>query len=73
MATGTVKWFNASKHYGFIAPDQGDREVFVHRSALTTVDGESLNDGARVSFDLAPDADRPSAVNVAVLGTSPSE
>lgn len=72
MATGTVRWFNAAKHYGFIAPDHGGREVFVHRSALASANVESLDEGARVSFDLEKDANRPAAVNLVVLETQSS-
>jgi CspA family cold shock protein len=72
MATGTVRWFNAAKHYGFIAPDQGGREVFVHRSALTEANVASLDEGARVSFDLEKNANRPAAVNLVVLETRSS-
>lgn len=67
MATGTVKWFNASKHYGFIAPDAGGRDVFVHKSVLAASNLVSLEDGARVSFDLAQDGARSVAANLALL------
>jgi cold shock protein len=72
MATGTVRWFNAAKHYGFIAPDQVGPEVFVHRTALTGANIESLDEGARVSFDLEHSGDRPAAANLVVLETRPS-
>jgi CspA family cold shock protein len=73
MATGTVRWFNAAKHYGFIAPDGGGPEVFVHRSALTAAKVTSLDEGASVSFDLELNGERPAAVNVLVLGMRSSE
>jgi cold shock protein len=69
MATGTVMWFNASKHYGFIAPDTGGRDVFLHVSALEAADLTALANGARVSFDLAQDAERPVAANLVLLET----
>jgi CspA family cold shock protein len=52
MATGTVKWFNATKGYGFIQPDDGGNDAFVHITALEQSGIDSLNDGAKVSFDL---------------------
>jgi CspA family cold shock protein len=73
MVTGTVKWFSAAKHYGFIAPDEGGPEVFVHRSALTAGTVESLHDGVRVSFELELDRARPAAVNLVVLEKRSSE
>ncbi|MBS2964864.1 cold shock domain-containing protein [Actinocrinis puniceicyclus] len=65
--TGTVKWFNGSKHYGFIAPDGGGRDVFVHRSALRHSGLAELQDGARVSFDLTQDAEHAFAANLVLL------
>ncbi len=73
MATGTVRWFSAAKHYGFIAPDQAGPEVFVHRDALTAANIRSLDDGARVSFDLEVNGVRPAAVNLVVLATRSGE
>jgi len=67
MATGTIMWFNVSKHYGFIAPDEGGRDVFLHQSALEAAELASLADGARVSFDLVQDGERPAAANLALL------
>ena len=52
MTTGTVKWFNATKGYGFIAPDDGSKDAFVHISAVERAGLSSLNEGQRVSFDL---------------------
>jgi len=55
MATGTVKWFNATKGFGFIQPDTGSADVFVHISALEKAGIRQLNEGQKVSFDLEND------------------
>ncbi|TIR43823.1 MAG: cold-shock protein [Mesorhizobium sp.] len=52
MATGTVKWFNATKGYGFIQPDNGGADVFVHISAVERAGMRSLAEGQKVSFDI---------------------
>jgi cold shock protein len=52
MTTGTVKWFNAQKGYGFITPSDGSRDVFVHISAVERAGLSTLKDGQQVSFDL---------------------
>jgi cold shock protein len=52
MATGTVKWFNASKGFGFIGPDDGSKDVFVHISALQAAGLSSLKDGQKVQYEL---------------------
>lgn len=52
MATGTVKWFNRDRGYGFIAPDFGPKDVFVHASMLTEAAGPALEGGERVEFEL---------------------
>lgn len=52
MTTGTVKWFNAQKGYGFITPSDGSKDVFVHISAVERAGLVTLNDGQQVSFDL---------------------
>jgi cold shock protein len=65
MATGTVKWFNATKGFGFIAPAQGAKDVFVHISALERAGIRHLDDGQALSFDLESDRDgRESASNL---------
>ena len=67
MATGTVKWFNATKGYGFIQPQDGGKDVFVHASAVERSTLGSLNEGQTVSFDLERDSrsGKESAVNLA--------
>ena len=66
MATGTVKWFNTTKGYGFIQPDDGGSDIFVHISAVERAGLRSLNDGQKVSFELEKDrkTGRSSAVNL---------
>ena len=64
MTTGTVKFFNANKGFGFISPEDGSKDVFVHASALERAGLRSLADGQRVSFDLQSDAKGPKAVNI---------
>ncbi len=55
MANGTVKWFNATKGYGFIQPDDGSRDVFVHISAVERAGLNQLNDGQKISYELVAD------------------
>jgi CspA family cold shock protein len=55
MQTGTVKWFNATKGYGFIQPDSGGKDVFVHISAVEQAGLSTLNDGQRVTYDAVQD------------------
>jgi CspA family cold shock protein len=64
--TGTVKFFNSDKGYGFIHPDGGSRDVFVHVSAVTSSGLGTLNEGQRVTFDIEPDkrGKGPKAVNL---------
>ena len=67
MANGTVKWFNATKGFGFIAPESGGQDVFVHISAVERAGLSHLNDGQAVTFDLESGRDgRKSASNLAL-------
>ena len=67
MATGTVKWFNATKGFGFIQPDGGSKDVFVHISAVERAGLRALDDGAKVTFDLETGRDgRQSATNLSL-------
>ena len=64
MATGTVKWFNDAKGYGFITPDAGGKDLFVHHSAIAGDGFKSLAEGAKVEFEGAEGAKGPEAKNV---------
>ncbi|WP_298975061.1 cold-shock protein [uncultured Roseobacter sp.] len=67
MANGTVKWFNTTKGFGFIAPETGGKDVFLHISALEKSGMTSLNDDQKVTFDVEADRDgRESATNIAL-------
>ena len=64
MAIGVVKFFNATKGFGFISPEEGGKDIFVHVSALEASGMRSLIDGQRVSFDVQADKKGPKAVNL---------
>ena len=64
MTIGTVKFFNTDKGFGFIAPEGGGKDVFVHASAVEAAGMRSLAEGQRVSFDTQPDAKGSKAVNL---------
>lgn len=63
MATGTVKWFSEQKGFGFIVPDEGDKDLFVHRSNVDTLD-RSLRDDQRVEFEVGEGKKGPEATQV---------
>jgi CspA family cold shock protein len=70
MSSGTVKWFNPEKGFGFITNDDGSSDLFVHFSAIQSDNYKSLDEGNRVSFDIEPDpkdSSRLRAVNVKVI------
>ncbi len=69
MATGTVKWFNSTKGYGFIEPSDGGKDAFVHISAVERAGLSSLRDGQKVTYDLVPGRNgKSSAENLVVEG-----
>jgi CspA family cold shock protein len=65
MASGTVKWFNDTKGYGFITPDEGTKDLFVHHSNIAGEGFKSLSEGARVEYEQREGAKGPEATNVA--------
>lgn len=67
MASGTVKWFNPEKGYGFITPDEGGKDLFVHYSAIQSDGFKTLNEGQRVEFEVTQGQKGPQAVNVRAL------
>ncbi|MEK6746592.1 MAG: cold-shock protein [Rickettsiales bacterium] len=67
MATGIVKWFNPTKGFGFIQPDQGGSDVFVHISALERAGLSTLNEGQKISYELATNKGKTSAVNLKLV------
>ena len=67
MATGQVKWFNSSKGFGFIQPSEGGSDVFVHISALENAGLTNLKENQRVSYELATNKGKTSAVNIKLL------
>jgi len=64
MATGTVKWFNGGKGYGFISPDDGSPDVFVHFSAISGSGFRNLEEGQKVEYDVSQGQKGPQAANV---------
>lgn len=64
MAQGTVKWYNDQKGFGFIQPDNGGPDVFVHRSAVERAGLRGLNEGEKVSYDVANERGKDSATNL---------
>ena len=64
MATGTVKWFNATKGFGFIEPDEGGKDVFVHITAVQAAGMQGLNEGQRISYEITEQRGKSSAANL---------
>jgi cold shock protein len=67
MANGTVKWFNPTKGFGFIQPDNGGQDVFVHITALERAGIRELNEGQKVSYELATEKGKTSAANLKLV------
>jgi cold shock protein len=68
MATGTVKWFDEKKGYGFIAPEGGEKDVFVHHSQIAGDGFKTLQEGAKVEFETREGQKGPEATNVTLVG-----
>lgn len=66
MATGTVKWFNNKKGFGFITPDEGGNDIFVHISAVQAAGMRTLNEGAKISYELMTERGKTVAGNLSV-------
>ena len=67
MATGTVKWFSDEKGFGFITPDDGGKDLFVHHSGINSNGFRSLAEGAKVEYELGESAKGPQATNVRII------
>jgi cold shock protein len=67
MAEGTVKWFNDDKGFGFITPDEGGKDLFVHHSAIDMDGFRTLSEGSRVSYESEAGEKGPKAVNVTII------
>ncbi|MGG5887968.1 cold-shock protein [Falsiroseomonas sp. HC035] len=67
MATGTVKWFNATKGFGFIVPQDGGKDVFVHITAVQKAGLQGLNEGQQVSYEVAMERGKAAAINLRPL------
>ena len=68
MATGTVKWFNDAKGFGFISPEEGGKDLFVHHTSIAGSGFKTLAEGAKVEFEARQGQKGPEAVNVLAIG-----
>ncbi|MCF8474311.1 MAG: cold-shock protein [Emcibacter sp.] len=68
MATGTVKWFNTNKGYGFIAPDDGGKDVFVHITELEKSGIRQLDDGQKIRYEVAENRGKEAAASIQLIG-----
>jgi len=66
-STGTIKWFNTEKGYGFIRPDQGSKDVFIHMSALKAAGLNGLNDNQKVEYEITKEKGKESATNISLI------
>ena len=67
MATGKIKWFDAKKGFGFITPDEGDKDAFLHVSALQAANVQSVSDGQAVSYELTEQRGKMAASEIAII------
>mgnify|MGYP006084589643 CR=1 FL=1 len=65
--TGTVKWFNSEKGYGFIAPDNGSKDVFIHRSSVEAARLHTLDENQKIEFDIEEKQGKTSAINIKTI------
>ena len=65
--TGTVKWYNSTKGYGFVAPDNGSKDVFIHRSAVEEAGLEGLKDNQKIKFEISSNKGKQSAENIELI------
>ena len=65
--TGTVKWYNSTKGYGFIAPDNGSKDIFIHRSAVEEAGLDGLNDNQKIKFEIVSNKGKESAENIELI------
>jgi CspA family cold shock protein len=65
--TGTVKWYNSTKGYGFIAPDNGSKDIFIHRSAVEEAGLKGLNDNQKIKFEIVANKGKESAENIELI------